>query len=56
MSDVSLSKIESIIYVIRDQKITLDSVLAELYEVETVQLTKKVGGIHPDLQRTLCFS
>ena len=42
MSDVSLSKIESIIYVIRSQKVMLDSDLAELYEVETAQLTRQV--------------
>jgi hypothetical protein len=42
MSNVSLSKIENIIYVIRDQKVMLDSDLAELYEVETAQLTRQV--------------
>jgi hypothetical protein len=47
MSDVSLSKIESIIYVIRDQKIMLDSDLAELYEVETSQLTRQVRRYLP---------
>ena len=33
-----LSKIESMIYVIRGQKVMLDSDLASLYEVETKQL------------------
>ena len=42
MSNVSLSKIESFIYIIRDQKVMLDSDLAELYEVETAQLTRQV--------------
>jgi len=42
MSNISLSKIESIIYVIRDQKVMLDSDLAQLYEVETAQLTRQV--------------
>ena len=42
MSDVSLSKIEDMIYVIRGQKVMLDSDLAELYEVETAQLTRQV--------------
>lgn len=36
----TMSKIENIIYVIRDQKVMLDSDLAELYEVETAQLTR----------------
>lgn len=43
MSHLSLSKIENIIYVIRDQKVMLDSDLAELYEVETAQLTRQVS-------------
>ena len=34
MSEVSLSKIEKMIYVIRGQKVMLDSDLAELYGVE----------------------
>lgn len=42
MSDVSLAKIENIIYVIRDQKVMLDSDLAELYGVETKNLNKAV--------------
>ena len=42
MSDVSLSKIESMIYVIRGQKVMLDSDLADLYEVETKQLNRQV--------------
>ena len=35
MDEVSLAKIEKIIYVIRGQKVMLDSDLADLYEVET---------------------
>ena len=42
MNNDGISKIESIIYVIRDQKVMLDSDLAELYEVETAQLTRQV--------------
>ncbi|WP_408097225.1 ORF6N domain-containing protein [Peredibacter sp. HCB2-198] len=42
MSDVSLSKIENMIYVIRGQRVMLDSDLAELYEVETRQLNRQV--------------
>lgn len=35
MEKVSLAKIENLIYVIRGQKVMLDSDLADLYEVET---------------------
>lgn len=42
MSDVSLSKIENMIYMVRGQKVMLDSELAELYEVETKQLNRQV--------------
>lgn len=42
MSDVDLSKIETMIYVIRGQKVMLDSDLAELYGVETKNLNKAV--------------
>lgn len=42
MNDVSLSKIENMIYVIRGQKVMLDSDLAELYGVETRYLNKAV--------------
>jgi hypothetical protein len=42
MSEVSLSKIESMIYVIRGHKVMLDSDLAELYEVETKALNRAV--------------
>jgi N-ethylmaleimide reductase len=42
MSEVSLSKIENMIYVIRGQKVMVDSDLAELYEVETKQLNRQV--------------
>jgi hypothetical protein len=42
MSEVSLSKIESMIYVIRGHKVMLDSDLAELYEVETKALNQAV--------------
>ena len=42
MSEVSLSKIESMIYIVRGQKVMLDSDLADLYEVETKQLNRQV--------------
>jgi hypothetical protein len=42
MSDVSLSKIEDMIYLIRGQKVMLDSDLADLYEVETRQMNRAV--------------
>lgn len=35
MNDISLSKIEKMIYLIRGQKVMLDADLAELYEVKT---------------------
>lgn len=43
MSEVSLSKIESMIYMIRGQKVMVDSDLAELYGVLTKNLNKAVG-------------
>ena len=42
MKDIQLSQIERMIYIIRDQKVMLDSDLAELYEVETKQLNRQV--------------
>jgi hypothetical protein len=42
MSNVSLSKIENMIYVIRGQKVMLDFDLAELYGVDTKALKKAV--------------
>lgn len=42
MSDVTSSKIENIIYVIRGQKVMLDSDLAKLYEIDTRQLNRQV--------------
>lgn len=42
MNDATISKIEKMIYVIRGQKVMLDSDLAELYEVETKNLNKAV--------------
>jgi len=42
MSEINLSKIEKMIYVIRGQKVMLDSDLAELYEVETKHLNRQV--------------
>lgn len=42
MKDVGLSKIEAMIYLIRGQKVMLDSDLAELYGVETKALNRQV--------------
>lgn len=42
MSDVSLASIENMIYIVRGQKVMLDSDLAELYGVETKNLNKAV--------------
>jgi hypothetical protein len=42
MKDVSLFKIEEMIYLIRGQKVMLDSDLATLYEIETSQLNRQV--------------
>lgn len=42
MKDVGLSKIEGMIYLMRGQKVMLDSDLAELYGVETKALNRQV--------------
>jgi len=42
MGEFTAKKIESIIYVIRGQKVILDSDLAELYSVETKYLNRQV--------------
>ena len=42
MDRVSLEKIEKMIYIIRGQKVMLDSDLAELYKVETKRLNEQV--------------
>ena len=42
MSDLQLSQIENMIYVIRGQRVMLDSDLANLYQVETKQLNRQV--------------
>lgn len=42
MNDIKLSQIERMIYIIRGQKVMLDSDLAELYQVETKQLNRQV--------------
>jgi len=42
MREINLSKIENMIYVVRGQKVMLDSDLAELYEVETKALNQAV--------------
>lgn len=45
MSESRLSKIESIIYLVRGQKVMLDSDLAKLYGIETSQLNRQVKGV-----------
>jgi hypothetical protein len=40
--DIQLDQIQNMIYVIRGQKVMLDSDLAKLYEVETRQLNRQV--------------
>lgn len=42
MTDINLSKIEKMIYLIRGQKVMLDADLAELYEVKTKRLNEQV--------------
>lgn len=42
MNDFKLSQIERMIYIIRGQKVMLDSDLADLYQVETKQLNRQV--------------
>jgi len=42
MEEIGLAKIESMIYVIREQKVMLDSDLAELYGIETKALKRAV--------------
>lgn len=42
MDEISLAKIESMIYIIRDQKVMLDSDLAELYGIETKALKRAI--------------
>lgn len=42
MSEIMTKKIESMIYVVRGQKVMLDSYLAELYCVLTKNLNKAV--------------
>ncbi len=43
MNDINSSNIERIIYVIRNQRVMLDSDLAELYGVETKALNRQVS-------------
>lgn len=42
MDEIGLAKIESMIYIIRDQKVMLDSDLAELYGIETKALKRAI--------------
>ncbi len=56
MSEVNLSKIENMIYVIRQQKVMMDSDLAELYGVDKKNLIKPYKGIFQGFQETLCFN
>ena len=60
MVDVNLSKIEDMIYLIRGQKVMLDSDLAELYGVETKNLNKaakrNISRFPPDFMFQLDIS
>jgi phage regulator Rha-like protein len=42
VDEIGLAKIESMIYIIRGQKVMIDSDLAELYDVDTGQLNRAV--------------
>ena len=42
MSEITPKRIEQMIYIIRGQKVMLDSDLAELYEIETKMLKRAV--------------
>ena len=42
MDEIGLAKIEGMIYIIRGQKVMIDSDLADLYDVETKYLNKSV--------------
>lgn len=42
MDEISLARIENMIYIIREQRVMMDSVLAELYGIETKNLKKAV--------------
>lgn len=42
MNQIKLSNIEEMIYLIRGQKVMLDSDLADLYQVETKLLNRQV--------------
>lgn len=42
MDEIGLAKIESMIYIIRGQKVMIDSDLAELYDVDTGHLNRAV--------------
>ncbi len=59
MSEVSLSKIENMIYMVRGQRVMMDSDLADLYEVETKQLNRQgrrnILKFHQDFMFQLSF-
>lgn len=42
MDEISLARIENMIYIIREQRVIMDSDLAELYGIETKNLKKAV--------------
>jgi hypothetical protein len=53
---VPVQFIERRIYLIRGQKVMLDSDLAELYQVETRTLNQAVNRNLPGSPKTSCFS
>jgi len=55
MNDVRLSKIEDMIYIVRDQKVMMDFDLAKLYGVETKNLKKAVRRNMSRFPEILCL-
>jgi len=53
---ISIEKIESVIYLIRSEKVMLDRDLARLYDVSTAALNQQCGAIASVFQRISCFS
>ena len=56
MNAVTIPGIEKMIYVIRSQKVMLDSDLAQLYEVPTKAFNQAIRRTLIDFQMILCFS
>jgi hypothetical protein len=52
---IRVDRIEKAILLVRGQKVMLDRVLAELYDVETGALNRQSSVIFNVFQRILCF-